>query len=450
MYDTEEDVKRKRRKLKIIIGVIIFLIILLIIFLLTKDTIFSKKKASDLTCTLEVKNGILPNSNGVYTEKIEVGFREINSSENYDIVKKAIGTTDNSNNLETYQITNSGTYKLYGFVEDKEGNKTTCELNVVVSMTVPTCELEIKNGTLGENSWYKSDVEVGFKSMETNNSTLNIAKYYIVRDVNSVPKNNIEKLTITDNGEIELKGIIVDSSGGIGSCELTVKKDTTAPTCTLSINGTKNESGEYTDNPVISFATFKDDVSQITTKGIGTSKNYTNESFTISNTGKTTVYGYVKDSAGNEGSCSVEVTKATPVQPTPTPTPTPKSTPEVKKSSPTCSLDVAFTTGSKTNNTINSSSNVLVNIIPKTTNGATIVEYSFSADGGKTYVKNPTKYYTMIPVSNASTRNFEYVRAFTTNGTYYVKGYVKESYGNTGHCPAVVGGESVLTINVRK
>lgn len=446
MYESEEEVKRKRRRLIMIIGIVSLLIVLLIIFLLTKNFIFKKHKSNDITCVLEVMNGELPNSNGVYNKEIDIGFREITSTNKYDLAKKTIGTTDSSKNKETYTITNSGNYKLYGFVEDVEGNKTTCELSVVVSMTIPTCSLEIKSGTLGENGWYKGDVSVGFKSMETNNATLNISKYYITKDANVQSQNNMDNATVSENGTTTLIGVVVDSAGGVGNCNVTVKKDSTAPTCTLTANGTKNSNGEFTDNATISFSTTNDDTSTIVAKGIGTSKNYTEQTYTASNTGKTTVYGYVKDEAGNEGSCSIEVTKAKPEEQKPAEDPKP----EVKKSAPTCSLDIAYTSGTRTNNTINSTSDVLINLIPKTTNGATITEYSISVDGGKSYVKNPRKYSTTISVSSGSTTNFEYVRALTSNGTYSVVGFVRDSYGNTGHCPATIGNESTLNITVKK
>jgi len=444
MYDTEEEIKRRRRRLIIIIGIVSLLIVLLIIFLLAKNFISKKSKANDITCTLEVKNGAVPNSNGVYNKEVEVGFRDISATENYEITKQTVGTTDSSNNSDTYLITNSGNYVLYGFVEDIEGNKTTCEINVVVSMTTPSCSLEVKTGTLSNDSWYKTNVEVAFKSMETNNATLSIAKYYITKDISSSYESNMSSYTITDNGETTLTGIVVDSAGGIGTCNISVKKDTTIPTCTLVANGTKNSNGEYTDNPVISFGSFGDDISSVAEKGIGTSKNYKNQTVTISNTGKTTVYGYVKDVVGNEGTCSIEVSKAAKEGTKPTPTPTP----EVKKSSSTCNLDVAYS-GTKNNNTIYSTSDVLINLIPKTTNDATIVEYSLSIDGGKTYVKNPGKYSTKIMQADGE-KDFQYVSKLVNNGTYYVKGYVKDSYGNTGYCPSKSGSDSSLTVIVKK
>ena len=81
-------------------------------------------------------------------------------------------------NTDTFTITKSGVYHLYGFLQDSAGNKGKCKIDLEVSLVVPSCELAVTNGTLGDNSWYKSDVEVGFTAKESNSSA-QIVKYYI-------------------------------------------------------------------------------------------------------------------------------------------------------------------------------------------------------------------------------------------------------------------------------
>ena len=108
MYDTDEEIQRKRRKLLIIIGVVVLLIVLLVIFLLTRN--MSKGKsggdtASELTCVLEVKDGIQPDSNGVYHQPIDIVYKSITAiSKDYEIIKQTIGTADRSTNKETYSV----------------------------------------------------------------------------------------------------------------------------------------------------------------------------------------------------------------------------------------------------------------------------------------------------------------------------------------------------------
>ena len=342
MYDDEEEIKAKRKKMMIIIGAVaIGLFILLLIFIAVKP---SKKKdkeeLKDLDCEIAVISDAIPHD-GVYVEPIEVGFKSITPvSSEFKVTKKTIGTTDNARNKDTYQITKSGTYKLHGYVQDEAGNRKICDLEVVVSLTQPSCELEVKKGTLGEDGWYKSDVEVGFKTMSTNSELSSIKQYYIdqqIMDIEdseniepNIPNENKESYTVTDDLESSVIGYVIDSNGSRGICTLTVKKDSTTPTCTLKVkSGTMNQNGEYTDNPVIEFNTKTDDITEIASSGVGVETNYTEETYTVTAEGMTIVYGYVKDKAGNEGMCSLAVNRPkTAPTPTPTPEPTPTPTPE--------------------------------------------------------------------------------------------------------------------------
>ena len=109
------------------------------------DTPTEKK----MGCELEVTEGT-QGPNGVYTTQVTVGFKNIDKvSDKYQVDAK-IGTTENNpRNKETYTITKSGTYQLNGYVKDERGNSGTCSIEVKVSLSEPSCELEIKSGTLG-------------------------------------------------------------------------------------------------------------------------------------------------------------------------------------------------------------------------------------------------------------------------------------------------------------
>lgn len=421
MYDTDEEIQRKRRNLFIIIGVVVLLIIILIIFLIARGS--GKKKSggdstNEITCTLEVQDGVLPDSNGIYHQSVVVGFKSITAvSKNYEIIKKTIGTVDNLRNKETFTASKSGQYHLFGFVQDSVGNKGKCEINLELSLTVPTCELEVTQGTLGDNGWYRSDVEVGFKSMDANNPTVSIAKYYIEKELKDLdtsevvkadpPTGNVEKYTVKDNMETNLIGYVIDSSGNEGVCRLKVNKDSSVPTCKLKVNsGTKNANGEYTDNPEIGFEEAKDDVSQIAAQGIGLQKNYSQTTFKVTDDGKTTVVGYVKDKAGNEGTCSIEITR-----PGAAPAPTPESNPSCKISK--------------------SGSTYVMNY--STSNGASITSYGF---GDVEVYNNRSE----ISESNLS------------NGSHLLHGIVKDSNGNVARCtygPFTVSNGELLANKVK-
>lgn len=416
MYDTEEEIKRKRRKLLIIIGVIALIILLLIIFLFTRNS--GKKKnsntATEISCQLGIQNDDSADSNGIYHQPVTVEFKSITAiSRDYQIVKQSIGTVDRSSNKETFSAVKSGTYHLYGYVQDSAGHRGKCEIKFQVSLSVPTCELEVTKATLGDNNWYRSDVEVGFKAMSANNPSVSIAKYYIEKEVinpetkevvkQDAPASNMEKYTVKDNMTSTLVGHVIDSTGSEGTCKIEVKKDSTVPTCSLKVNsGTKNNNGEYTDNPEIAIAEAKDEVSQIASQGVGISKNYEQSTFKVTELGKTTVVGYVKDKAGNEGTCSLEITRSNGSTPTPTPKPT-------GNSNPTCNIELRGTT-------LRSgvySQSVTATLKYSTTNGATITKYGIAES--QTYNQRKE-----IVISNA--------------GSHTVYGIVQDSNGNVKTC----------------
>lgn len=405
MYDTDEEIKKKRRNLIITICVIVGIILLLIIFLLSRNS--GKKKnnntATEIACTLGVEGDIVPDNNGVYHQPVTIEYKNIVAiSKDYQIVKKTIGTVDRSSNKETFTATNTGSYHVYGYVQDSAGHRGKCEFKFQIALSVPTCELEVSQGTLGENNWYRSDAVVGFKSMSSNNQSVSIAKYYIEKaPANSETATkadptagNIDKLTITDNGTTSLIGHVIDSSGNEGTCTLEVSKDSTVPSCKLKVlSGTKNEGGIYTDVPEIGFEETNDTISLLASKGIGISKNYESETYKVTQEGKTTVVGYVKDKAGNEGTCSLEISR-------------PGGNVDISK--PTCSISLS---GSGKSGVYSQDVKATLNF--STTNGATIVKYG---------------------IAESETYNQRKEISITNNGSHRVYGIVQDSNGKVARC----------------
>ena len=120
--------------------------------------------------------------------------------------------------------------------------------------------------------------------------------------------------TTTKVGQVKIS----DKSGKTTECDVNVYVDKTEPTCELKVDGDENiESTGWSSgrNVVVSYKpnSRKDEHSGIASYGIGTSlknRNYNKlESYAIENlSGTTTVIGYVKDNAGNEGVCYRTVT----------------------------------------------------------------------------------------------------------------------------------------------
>lgn len=400
MYDTDEEIKKKRRNLIIIIGVVVFLIILFILILLTHNSGSGENEniSTELNCTIGVQDGINPDSSGIYHQPLTIEFKNIVAvSKKYDIVKKTIGTGDRSTNKETLTLTNSGTYHVNGYVQDSAGHRGKCELSLQIALSVPSCELEVTKGTLGDNGWYRSDVEVGFKSMSANNPSISISRYYIDKeDSTSQSTGNVEKYSVTDNNKTSIVGHVIDSTGNEGTCKLEVNKDSTVPTCKLKvISGTDNGNGVYTDIPEIGFESFSDDVSEIASKGVGISKNYEHETYKVTGAGKTTVVGYVKDKAGNEGSCMLEITR-------------PGSSGGGASSKPTCSITL-----SPAGNNGVYTQDVTATLKYSTSNGAAISSFG---------------------IAESETYNQKTSIKITKTGSHKVYGIVKDSYGNVGKC----------------
>ena len=127
------------------------------------------------------------------------------------------------------------------------------------------------------------------------------------------------KYSQTFNSTMETAEISIYNSVGLETkCPVTVKVDKSKPTCELEIVGDDNiESTGWSSgrNVVIKMTSYSDGANEsgVATYGMGTSSkkpNYNgNTSYEILNvSGTTTVFGYVKDNAGNEGMCYTTVT----------------------------------------------------------------------------------------------------------------------------------------------
>ena len=104
---------------------------------------------------------------------------------------------------------------------------------------------------------------------------------------------------------------IADKSGRTKNCPVKVYVDKRMPTCELQVTkGQLEATGWYSGKVEVTLKNQKDGESGLLTYGIGTSleeRNYNKGTKIKVNDGITTVMGYVKDKAGNEGICSLDV-----------------------------------------------------------------------------------------------------------------------------------------------
>lgn len=261
----------------------------------------------------------------------------------------------------------------------------------------PYCELVV-NGTKGENGWYTGNAVVTFKNKRPG-SNASLVVYNLYPEGSTATSNKIDNYVVSSDGTTTVYGYVRDSKGRSATCKVVIKKDSTVPNCNLYIvSGTRDSDGVFVSNVLVGLK-YNDSTSKVNSYGITNLNTATynfKDKYTVTNNGKTTVYGYVKDNAGNKAVCNLVINKKKP------------NTSII--SEPSCVLEVK--SGLKENNYY--LSNVTIGFKNKTTtNNATIVGYGLGTS--ETYRNNNT-----------------YV--VNTNGTKTIYGYVKDSNGYKAVC----------------
>ena len=264
------------------------------------------KKAAELPkCTLKVVEGKKEGNSYVGDVKVEIEKLEFTAAE---ITGQGVGITKNYEQ-ESYIVNKDGTTNVYGYLRDEAGNESTCDISIVRGTTpdpkpdpdpVPTCSLKINSGTKGANNWYVSNVVVGFAT-GSNNPAFGIGT--------SKNYNGNATLSVSKDGINKVYGYVKNSNGKEGSCATTINKDTTKPICSLKVTSGTLVNGSYNTQVIVGFNQNPTDaISGVDTYGIGTTKAYKkNNTFTVASSGTHTITGYVKDNAGNEGTCSINI-----------------------------------------------------------------------------------------------------------------------------------------------
>lgn len=266
------------------------------------------------TCTVGVLSGIR-DSSGNYVSAVTVGLTSsTDATSGVDRYGMGLSSNPTYNSKKQLVIKNNGSYTAYGYVKDKAGHVQKCSIPIKVAQdpskpiaSVPSCTLEVKQGTLGTNNWYRSNVTVGFKSAGSTNGA-KIVKYGI--GTNEVYNQQLTSV-VSKEGYTTLKGYVQDSNGYKAVCSITVKKDTVKPSCALAVqSGTYNPNGYYTSAVTLGYQSRYDATSGIRDYGLGKELNYNKANkYSISNDGTHLVYGFVRDNAGNVNLCSIKIVK---------------------------------------------------------------------------------------------------------------------------------------------
>lgn len=280
----------------------------------------------------------------------------------------------------TTNVYENGTY--YGYSIDGVGNISGATIINVnnVEYNLPVCLLPKAN-----NTWTNKDYTYSYGCKNDKGTGCSYEP--------------IIKTVTTDTDILDsFTWNATDNIGNSVACEskgLSVKVDKTAPTCTINvIGGTKGNNDWYISDVKLQL-TAQDNLSGIAEFGLSTNGNYdfngNNTAILNFDTAGTTYYGYVKDNAGNVGSCNITLKRVT--------------TP------PNCNLNVSGTKGN--NNWYRSNVNITMN-----TSG-------FAINGTK------------ISSPNGSVNGNNYTLTYDVNNTT-ITGEVTNEAGLVGRCSATV------------
>ena len=185
-------------------------------------------------------------------------------------------------------------------IEDESGNKTICKVSVNVDITPPECTVSF-SGTTGLAGWYKSSP--ARVNMSTSDAHSGVGSYDLTTSL-TPSYNGTTTATQGDTASQTWYGYVMDNVGNINKCDNTVKVDTVAPTCSITLSGTSGSNGWYKEKAVTVTLKPSDALSGVGQTGLSTNATPPLGSTTSSTQGDTsgvTWYGRAQDKAGNIG-----------------------------------------------------------------------------------------------------------------------------------------------------
>ena len=265
------------------------------------------------TCELSKSGQIGDNS--WYVGDVTVTF---NSSKTKDVVKdvpeavsgiakKIVTVRDIAGSDSVVHVVDTKDITWYGYVEDKAQNYTICSVNFKKDATAPVCELKL-DGTMGDNNWYISDVDISFSK---NTDTMSGVSTYGLNSATGI-KTDTQK---TDTSSKTYTGYIKDNAGNESNCTISFKKDATKPECGLKLDGNIGDNNWYISDVTVSFNKNTDAMSGVSTYGLNSATGIKTDTQKTDTSSKTYT-GYIKDNAGNENTCTSASFKRDATKPT--------------------------------------------------------------------------------------------------------------------------------------
>ncbi len=186
-----------------------------------------KKDTTKPSCSVSTSG--TKGSNSWYISNVTISLGKSDSTSgtaNYGLTTSSTATYNSTSKLTRSSDTKGLTY--YGYVKDTAGNTSKCSTTIKRDATKPSCSLKI-SGTIGNNSWYTSNVTISFNSKS--DSTSGISTYGIVQSSSTSYNKKTSVTHNNDGASIKYYGFVKDAAGNTNSCNKTFKRDATKPTC---------------------------------------------------------------------------------------------------------------------------------------------------------------------------------------------------------------------------
>ena len=251
---------------------------------------------------------------GLYVTKYQIFFN--NRWEDYCTPNKG---TNTCNKTETREMDETVKFRMI----DSEGHISTFTENMGlrIDRTKPSCQLRT-DGTYGLRQWYITDVKISFQSKGDNYGTKPFPNANPIMSGElfsgitlSQIKSNTYDTQRTDTNWITWYGYIEDKANNYQICDISFKRDATAPKCEFTIPNADGDDGWHKMSVVtVSFKTHTDTSGQPDYSGVedygfnswnsGTKVvNHTQDSPAIS------YHGEIRDMAGNKSTCDISFIK---------------------------------------------------------------------------------------------------------------------------------------------
>ena len=190
---------------------------------------------------------------------------------------------------------------------DNAGNCSSNKSMIKIDKTTPSCSISRSPASPnGNNGWYTTNVTVSMGYTEPAGTGDRAVASPVSAGLGSTSGST--STVQSDTSGITYTGYVSDAAGNSSTCSSgSFKVDTTNPTCSLSKSGTAGDGNWYRSNVTVSISK-SDNLSGVAGYDVSSSgsPSYSNSSSkTASSEGSNSWYGYVKDNAGNTGSCSI-------------------------------------------------------------------------------------------------------------------------------------------------